>query len=182
MSKRRIFGLIQLVLVMLLVQSITFIAFGDVQVNMGELKEGNTNPEVDQTVDGLDFSDLKSTFLKDPGDPLFNPMADFNRDGAVDGLDFSSLKANFLKGSPLVLYDLMIMSSGNGTTTPSGTSVQTSTYTVDINANPDGGYGFDVWTGDTEYLDSAADMAANSVTYTGGESITITLQANFVAD
>jgi len=70
----------------------------DTTVDVCLIEEGDGNQ--DGTVDGLDFSDMKASFLKSPPDPLFDPSTDYDDNGTVDGLDFSLLKGNFLHTGP----------------------------------------------------------------------------------
>ncbi len=63
-------------------------------INLGELLEGDASN--DDFIDILDFSILRSTFLKFPGDQGYDDRANFNEDVIVDILDFSLLRGNFL--------------------------------------------------------------------------------------
>ena len=160
-------------------------------VDMGELQAGDywpipvgDEPQGDGWVNSLDVIPLANGWNCLEGQPCYeaNWPADHDKDGWIGPLDVIPVSNNWMVGAPLVVYDLTVTSDGNGTTTPSGTRVSVSECGVFVNAIPNGGYSFDTWTGDTGYLDAAANMAANSVTYTGSQSITITLQANFIAD
>ncbi len=155
-----------------------------VQIDMGTLLEGDATNQAgispDGVVNGYDFNALKNSFLKNEGDPGYDPQADFDRSLTVNGYDFNLMKESFLKEAPMVVYDLAVTDDGNGTTDPSGTTAQVASCTIAVSGSPSST--FLNWSGDTEYLDSAVDVASNSVTYTGTQSITISLQANFAAE
>jgi len=66
---------------------------GDNAVDMGELVEGDADNDND--VDGTDASLVNLAFGTVPGDPNWDPRADFNEDEVVSGVDMGLLGANF---------------------------------------------------------------------------------------
>jgi hypothetical protein len=67
-----------------------------VSVEMGTLIAGDANN--DNIISVTDFTILKTTFGKSPGDPGYDDRADFTGDSIVNIADFSLLKANFGQG------------------------------------------------------------------------------------
>ena len=49
----------------------------------------------DMVVNSDDFDIFQMTYLKEQGDPDFNPAADSDRDGVVNGIDFDLLRSQF---------------------------------------------------------------------------------------
>jgi hypothetical protein len=70
-----------------------------ISVNLGTLLEGNANN--DDRVNILDFGILASAYGKGKGNPAYNPMADFDRNGIVNIFDFGLLATNYLKIAPI---------------------------------------------------------------------------------
>ena len=80
-----------------------------------EVTDGQTTPNANfsllggdcdnnNVVSGMDFAILKAAYGTRPGDPKWDPRADFNGNGQIDGIDFSILKANYGKSgtAPLI--------------------------------------------------------------------------------
>ena len=68
-------------------------------VDMGTLRAGDANDN--NVVNSADFTILKNTFGKGPGDPGYDPHGDFNSDNVVNSQDMSLLKLNFGQGGAL---------------------------------------------------------------------------------
>jgi lysozyme family protein len=68
-------------------------------VNLGTLLEGNANNN--NLINIQDFGLLATSYGKVTGDPLFSPMADFDRNGTVNIQDFGLLATNYLKIAPI---------------------------------------------------------------------------------
>jgi C1A family cysteine protease/dipeptidyl aminopeptidase/acylaminoacyl peptidase len=63
------------------------------------LLEGNANN--DDRINILDFGILATAYLKSIGDPAYNAMTDFDRNGVINIFDFGLLATNYLKISPI---------------------------------------------------------------------------------
>jgi large repetitive protein len=66
---------------------------GSNSLNFGSLLAGDINN--DNVVSGLDLSQLIAAYNSQPGDPNYNPSANFNCSPAVDGIDLSALIGNY---------------------------------------------------------------------------------------
>jgi hypothetical protein len=63
---------------------------------MGLMRAGDADDN--NVVNATDFSILKNTFGKGPGDPSYDPRADFNNDNVVNSTDFNLMRGNFGSG------------------------------------------------------------------------------------
>jgi hypothetical protein len=70
-------------------------------VSLGTLLEGNANNDV--RINIQDFGLLSASYGKLTGDPAFNPMADFDRNGLVNIQDFALLSGNYSLVSPNIV-------------------------------------------------------------------------------
>ncbi|MBC7241781.1 MAG: hypothetical protein H5T60_04985 [Anaerolineae bacterium] len=66
---------------------------GDNYVDMGTLREGDANN--DNRVSLVDFSILATAYDSGPGNPRFDPRADFNENDWIEIADFSLLATNY---------------------------------------------------------------------------------------